>query len=485
MKSITRVVLPILLVIGVVFGITVLVNYSAEDAGPDGSSDSKGTGKTVEPPLKFFTLRAVSSTPESTPKHLWFWDPEVETNSPGHFEFWCHNRHSEPVSVRVPHTNCECAGVEMSVVPPDAYQDYLIASALAGSPLCAAPSPMAVLAHLGLDRRLNWVPLNKKHEIQDQTIPAADAKSGPQFALIKLAWTGGANSGRKGITAELYASLGKAVPSHTQLGVETNVVPSFSVVRRDGPNSWSATREVTVGELRENGVSKHTVYLASNTRSFLLLSLDLDPSDPCVTWTEPVPVSDQELLSARQFSAGEDQPLRRVKCMYKTEVTVREKTEVEVSGRKAVRQLDLGPFDRKLRIAAANGGFWDIKVQGRVLGDVNFLSGGEGGRIDLGNSFPVDQDRSRDVVILAERPGLEFELVEDEIVPNFLKVKLIAQEPVNGQNQYRLRVTIPKNSLYGALPENSVVVLKTKDPTPRRLRLPVRGMTYDSGGPKL
>jgi hypothetical protein len=183
--------------------------------------------------------------------------------------------------------------------------------------------------------------------------------------------------------------------------------------------------------------------------------------------------------------AGEQKPMRKIKCMYRMEVTVRERTEGEAGGKKELRQLDLGRFDRKFTIAAANGGSWPFRVSGQVLGDVTFPSGAEGGRIELGTAFPADQDRSRDVTILADRPELELTLVQSETVPNYLKVKLDPLPAERGRHKYRLRVTVPKNTLYGALPENSVIVLKTNGPNPRRLRLPVKGMTFDSGKPRL
>ena len=105
--------------------------------------------------------------------------------------------------------------------------------------------------------------------------------------------------------------------------------------------------------------------------------------------------------------------------------------------------------------------------------------------MDLGRSFPADQDRSHDVVLLADSPGLDLSLAAAETTPNYLKVKLDRLDPIDGRNQWRLRVTLPKGSLFGALPENSGVVLTTTGPNPRRLRIPVRGMTYDSGGPRI
>src|SRR5262245_7867472 len=299
MKSILRVALPIILVAGMVFGITFIRSYSTDDQGPNGPQ-AKDAGKSAEQALKFFTLRAVATTPEATPKHLRYWESEIEVNAAGHYEFLCQNRHPRPVTVRVPATNCQCAGAELAVIPPDAYRDYLITSALANGPLFPAPTPLAILAHVNFDRRLNWVPLMHKDDRHEQTVPAADPNTGPQFALVKLAWTGKGEPGPKGISAEVYASLGDATPSHTQLGVESNVVPAFDVLRREGA-AWASSRDVATGDLLENGVYKQIVYFASATRPVLVLSLENEVDDPCITWTEPIPATDAELTHLHEF----------------------------------------------------------------------------------------------------------------------------------------------------------------------------------------
>jgi hypothetical protein len=47
-------------------------------------------------------------------------------------------------------------------------------------------------------------------------------------------------------------------------------------------------------------------------------------------------------------------------------------------------------------------------------------------------------------------------------------------------------VTVPKGKLYGALPADSKIVLTTTDANPRRIRIPIRGMSADTGrGPDL
>jgi len=226
------------------------------------------------------------------------------------------------------------------------------------------------------------------------------------------------------------------------------------------------------------------VFLFSYTRRQLVYSVSADHPDPCVTWTEPAPASEDEVRALGEFMGREGKTVRP-KSVYKTVVTVRERVEVEADGKRQLRQLDLGVLERPLVITAVDGGTVRPILRGRVLGDVTFLDGAPDGRVDLGRAFPADQDRTQDVRLVAEAPGLDLTLAAAETTPNYLKVKLDRLEPIEGRNHWRLRVTVPKGSLFGALPEASGVILTTTGPNPRRLRIPVRGMTYDSGGPRI
>jgi hypothetical protein len=503
MKSFTRVGLPILLVVGLVFGITFIQQYSADPQLPtdptQGPNGKSGPGR--EQPLK------VRSSLAAIPKeelgrdgefripphllHLKYWDGTAEVGVPGYYAFWCENPNDRPVSIRVPSTNCQCAGADMAAVPPDAYREYLAVSALAGSPLCPVPAPAAALAHAGLARRLSWEELNAAgHHHADQTVPAA-TPADSQWALIRLRWKGKDAAGPRDISADLYAALpGVPVPSHYLLRADLNVVPAFEFFRRSGPYQWEPSRTLDFGDLTENAVVRQTIYVGSPTRRFMVLNATADTTDPCVTWTDPVPASPEEAGSLAAFSR--DQVLRKgegaliqMRSLYKVEVTVRERAERGSGGATEARELDLGLLERRLTITAANGGSLPVQLRGRVLGEVSILSGASDGRIDLGNSFPADQDQTKDVTLLADRPGLDLSLVEAETTPNYLKVTLEPRPPIDGRKQWRLRVTVPKGSLYGSLPAGSAVVLKTAGPNPRRFRVPVRGMTYDSGGPRL
>ncbi len=296
MKSLTRVGLPILLVAGVVFGITFIRMYSPEDEQSQGKGKGKETLVAREQVLKFYTTKAAVTTPASTPKHLWYWDSTIEVGSPGHFEFWCQNKHDQPVTIWVPATNCQCAGAELSVVPPDAYQEYAVTSVLSASPFCPGAGPIAALAHLQLNQRLTWLPLFKGDNRPEQTIPAANPSVGPQFAMVRMAWTGKGEPGPKGVSAEVYARIGDGIPSRDLLGVDMSVVASFEPTRRVG-SEWFPIREVAFGELRENGEVRHTIFLASFTRTHFLFNISTNRPTPCISWTEPVPATNEELES--------------------------------------------------------------------------------------------------------------------------------------------------------------------------------------------
>jgi hypothetical protein len=489
MNSVTKVGLPIVLVVGLVFGITFIRMYSTEDTPPV-DTPKEATGKTSsakELPVRFGLITAAAQVddPPAGSRSLKYWDPIIEVGVPGHFEFWCQSRHPEPVIVRISEVNCQCAGVEVAPVRDEDFREYAVVSALAGSPLGAASGPTAAIAHAILDRRLNWLPLLKDHEKTDQTIAPADPAAGTRMAIVRLGWEAKNEPGPKTVSATLVSRIGESAGTVTKLEAQTVIVPAFDLVRRDGPAAWVAAPDLPVGELRENGEVRRTVYLLSATRKTQIYSMSIDRPDPCISWTEAMPATPEEVQSLLNTIPKEG-AARRPKSVYKIEVTVHERVEAEVDGKKQLRQMDLGLIERRLTVAAVNGGSIPVALRGRVIGDVSFLSGTVDGRIDLGNSFPADQDWTKDVALLAERTGLDLTLDTTATTPSYLKVKLDALAPIDGRNHWRLRVTVPKGSVYSAIPEGSAIVLNTTGPNPRRLRIPIRGIAYDRGtGPKL
>jgi hypothetical protein len=496
MKSFTRIVLPILLVVGVVSGITIIQMNSGED--PVTEQNTPGgprKNSTMGQPLRFFTTTAAPpkgpvKDVDENKRHLIYWNDQLEVGAPGHYEFWCENRNEQPVTARVASVNCQCASVDYAVVPPDAQREYLVESALTGGPLGSGPA--AVLAHLNFRQKLEWRPLYvvDTGEKVEQTVPAATA-AGPQLAIVRLNWKGKGEVGTKTIGARVFAAIADGPSMGEELQANISVIPAFEVVARAGDGAWSTKRIFSVGSLRENGVVKITAYLASGTRQYLNYSVAPEEEHPCISFSDPVPATEEEIRSLVSFlssPSGEAPPsLRQVQSLYKTEITVRERVETDEGGKKAIKQLDLGTLDRKITAKAFDGGTWTLLLQGRVLGDITIVSGAETGHVELGNSLPANQTHTRDLLLLAERTGLDLTLDKNDIVPDYLRESRLEPLPAtpDGRKQWRLRVLLPKNSLFGVLPPTSVIILKTTGPTQRQFRIPVHGGTFQPGGPGL
>ena len=114
--------LPILLVAGVVFGITFIQMYSPDEDRPDtGGGQPKGGPQGL--PLKFGVVRVAAPREERNDQgpvplashllHLKYWNSDLEVGAPGHYDFWCQNRHDQPVTVRILPSGLEPAMVQI------------------------------------------------------------------------------------------------------------------------------------------------------------------------------------------------------------------------------------------------------------------------------------------------------------------------------------------------------------------------------------
>ncbi|WP_020475480.1 hypothetical protein [Zavarzinella formosa] len=487
MNSFTRIGLPILLVVVAVFLITVATRYTSDpeeqNLPTDSSAETKPGGPKAlrEPPLKFYTTQAAVTNRDAAPKHMKYWVPEVEIDQPGYFVYWASNKHPQPVVLRAVAANCQCASVEYANMPPDALRDYATASAIANCPLIGSPMPFnGALAQAIFAGKLNWKLLYNKDGKEDGEVPAA-GPAGPQMVGVRMNWSGKAE-GPRTISTQLLCNVPDVIPFGTTLEASIMGVPSYSLLTRSG-DSWAPAGELQMGEIRDNGQSKQQFFVVSANRLYLALSASLEGEpNPCITISPPIPATPEEISSLLSFAPKGEQMMPRVSSMYKFEVTVQEKANPEEGSKKEPRQMDLGVIDRRIRIE--NSGVTEhrsLMIRGRTLGDISILAGADSGRINMGNGFSVDQDIRKDVTLIAERADLDISLVTKETMPNYLKIKLEPQNDLGGRKNWRLSVVVPKGSLYGSLPANSVIVLKTNEAVPRRIRLPVQGSSYDSG----
>jgi hypothetical protein len=489
MNSFLRVGLPILVVVGFVFGITFVRFYHPpEETDPGSSGGERPLGVATESALKFHNFRASAPNPAVLAKpegarflHLKHWDPQLEVGSSAAYAFWAENKHDQPVRLRAFGVGCQCTGLSAAVVPPDVYREYVQASALAGSPLCPAPSPVAALAQAALLGKLEFTPLLKDGHGESISIPPADPKTGPQQVIVQMLWTGKDPVGPKtNINATLFAGLPGLPETKAELFADAVVVQSFELARRDGPE-WTPLAEVKVGELKRNAVARQSFYCFTTSRPTLVLSAGVEPPDPCITVSAPIPATPEEVQAFEAFTGTKASVPRVVKAMYRFDVTVRERLETETDGKRETRYLDLGPLERRLVVKAVEAGTSTVALRGLTVGEVSVLQGMSDGRIDLGNSFSAAQDRTVDVILAGEKPDADLTLVTAETSTKTLRVDLTPLGTVGGKKQWRLRVTVPKGTLFSAVPDGTAVVLTTGGQNPRKLRIPVRGAAYDSG----
>lgn len=491
MNSFTRIGLPILLVAGVVFAITFATRYTTEPdenlPGMPGKNGAQGkdAAKPKELPLKFYTTQVGGPITANT-THLKYWSNEVEVEQQGGYGFWVSNKHPQPVQLQATDASCTCTNVEVANVPNDAMTELTLLSAIGNSPLLGMPIPaISAFGHVKLSNQLDWQVMFTKEQKKSVDINAAQ-DSKPQLAIIKMKWNGKAPEGPKNLNVSLISNLPDGSLHATRLEASILVVPSYALLVRNG-TKWDFANELNFGELGENSNATREVFAVSSKRLYLPLISNLEgESTPCITISNGVPATSEEINSLLNYTVDGNRFMSSISTMTKYTISVKERVLADSTDNKSLKQLDLGVVDRRVRFTGENGNDnRSIFVRGRVMGDIRILAGSANGKVDMGTGFSIDQDQQRVLTIIAERDGLDVSLLENEVVPNYLKVKLEPQKPIDGRKTWRLTVTIPKGTLFGALPINSVIMLKTNDATPRRLRLPVVGSAYDSGTPRI
>jgi hypothetical protein len=502
MKSLTHVVLPIALVVGAIFGITFITSYTSPPKQEE--KPLVGPGTSSEPPLRFFTLEGKPGTPFELSKMLKspsdpdaearptgfgeianlyrraMYQPDIEIGETGHHDFWFRNSHPQAVRIALQGKSCQCAGARLGIVPPAAWQQYLERMGAMGG-LTALPSsaPLFALACADLQQKIAWQELVARDVPDDQrpVIAAADDRTGPQLGIVRVTWEGKAE-GPKTITAEVYAHLPNAAGSVDRLDVQTNVVPSVRI--------WPpGAADMQFGDLLAYTSSAREFILWSSTRRALDLSLGLAKSEnePCLVWTEPQPLSDVELADLSRELSRQANFALRARCAYKVKVTLHERREIEHNGMKEVRQMDVGPMAKVLVVSAGTKNEINIALRAAIRGEVRIIGGAEDqDRIDLGRPFQSNQEKIKEVRVVSDRPDLDLELAPDATMPAYLEATLTPRM-ADGRREWTLRVRVPPDKLFGALPADSAIVLQAKDTSKRRIRIPVVGKTFDSGSP--
>ena len=474
LKSLSRVALPVVAVAGIIFVVTYLSVFSGGNSDEPEAPKDRPVKDADKLPLKFFTT-AASHGPDSG----WtvrLWDPTVERGLSGHFEFPFVNATDKAVTVSVPAVSCSaCVTTELGVVPPDALRDFLAASAAAGF---AGPTPgllAGVAAAQQLAGRIAWQPLTNKEGRHSAAVPPADPAA-PNLGLLRMSWLTKPEHPRNHfVTAAVVAQAEGGKPYQTELRADMLIVEGFHCTGPDGRDP-----DLDFPPLGPNDKRTRSAFCWSFTRTALaptarFMSPYEDDPNVRAAFAEPTAAE----MAALKKSLGKP-PL----CAYRLDVTAAERVAVEEGGKPAVRQMDLGPFSRTLRIDAGAAGTAGFKVGGVVEGDIRVTGASGDGKVDIGSGFPSNEERWTKVpaLVVSDRPGLELALADPaEFHPKYLKAEL---KKVDGADEWKLRVGVKANAPFGSLPLDAVVVvtIRSKDAPVRRIRIPVKGNSFDASG---
>jgi len=467
MKTFKQVFVPIAVVVALVFGVTFLSSYSTSSRrGIETSPEQTSTTYLNEIPLRF---GATVANRDPSYYYLKNFQNEYEIDQAGAFDFWFQNRNSVAATLRLHSLSCQCQSMEGAIVPVETSTRYLQQSAVSGWVNAIATGGPDLLAMTGLlamtlsKKDMKFTDL--KPEQDGIEVPGVEPGKGPQLGFVRLHWKGKAPLGPKRLVAQMMMQLPKANGRPFTLEANTIVLPSIRI--------WPTTLDFD--ELSTGSSRTREFVCVSNTRTAdsVVLKITDPKAHPCITIGTPTPILGEDLTKLEASLGKQWSENMNLKSAWKVSVTVHERLQNQ--------QLDLGPIDRFLNISTGDETDMTMPIRGIVRGDVRIAGGLEDkDLIDMGQGFPSERGRSKEVRLISDRPMIELELLKTETLPGYLEVTLSEPRKIDGGTEWKLQVRVPEKKLYGKLSPEAGVTLQTKDSPPRKIRIPVRGQTFDT-----
>jgi hypothetical protein len=441
MKSIIQIVLFLAVVVGGVFGVTFLTQYT--------HSDSKTAAGPTPTPVPKALLKCREKTPE--------WDQvlsipgykslEIEKGSKGHYDFLVSNVTDQPVKiVREPAANCTCTNLNVFFgIVPDA--DGAKLTALKSLPV--GPQLEPYLAGV------QWKPLDAEAASgpsAPRSLPGSPPAQ-PRYAVVRFDWEA-VHEKMTTIKVNIVARQGAAA----------DYLP-FEVPITVRPPVLASTELLTMGDINPGEKKEELLVIWSPTRDHFDATAQLVTADPCILVSPPRPLTPEQLqaLPAILLQNG-GSTVCRTKCGYEIKVTAHE--------RLGDNQLELGPFARRVIINRGTDAELSLTVAGTVRGPIEVGSKADRDRIDF-RVFRSDLGAEKSVEIKSSVPGLALSI--DRITPESIKAELTPSTSAFGGHSWKLTVVAPPDSQAGPLPADSAIYLKTNSTPPRRVRIPITG----------
>jgi len=469
MKQTLRIVVPIVVLMGVIFGVTFFAQYSPQ-------KDEEQV--TTEPPLRFGSSArrwdpySSSLQDQSFPG---FYEVQADVSGPkkNAAAFWFENRNTKPVTIQLKGVSCgACSGGRVATIPTEVTRELLQLSAVSCLPQgLFSGFPLSIAGEAGniSPERLNWEGYDfKDNHKASYKVPAAADTDGwsPTWGILELQFSVG-----KVETKTLGAEFALQVDGTKQVGSAR-----FDIMF-EGVNPFELSqREIAVGEITDSSDSKkYEILVYSATRGpnaangdLPMPSVRIDTTPgvteavPFVTADKPVRVSQAELAKFKAtLEAKLGRPVR-VEAVYRLNITVTPKV--------GEHRIDIGTLERDVWMSIPDSKEAQaVRVRGTVRGGVWLDDQRE---IDMG-TYKNRDGFTQKYKLITENKDAVVEIVAGGEKPEFLKASVEKLPPGADRGAYELKVTVPKESESGRWSGEVVLVLKGANP--QRIRIPVKG----------
>jgi hypothetical protein len=284
--------------------------------------------------------------------------------------------------------------------------------------------------------------------------------------VVRLGWKGrGTNTeqvGPRRLTAVVLAGRRGQVPAEVEFSMPLMVVPPFFVLPDSG--------HLDAGTLTAGGSSQLECLVWSPTRAAFDLVAEETTNDPCFKFTVSEPLPASELVPERLGLATRTPVVRGAR-----------RVKIIISEQSGENRLPLGPIQRRVRLKLTGAGHdppdpLNLTVGGWVRGEVQVGTAADKDQVDLGD-FYSNLPATRTIQIKAKRPDVKLSHdPKQSSLPDGVEVSLKPGPAEDGKPTWHLTVSVPPNTLSGALPPRSVVVLTIDGQPPRQVRVPVVGI---------
>ena len=454
MRFRTQIILAIIVLVGMVAGITFVSQYQT----------TKLPGPTV--------IKEPSSQPAVTlsfPVKIVEWDPptaaDFELGFPGHYDFWFENKNAVAVDLGLMHQSCKCSTVTACALTPAEADDFrrgLLEEGVGESGFAHGGArtllPSLFLSQQAMPQKQKLVPRWQKLEPQmaNMMAPTTSLTVPPHAkGILRLTWDGKKNQlGSERLTLSLWTQ------AHDRSSGRDTPHLEVPVVFHNPVELAPAAQAMDSLNYRESRTVEFICWSAARA-SFTLQARPEIP-DPCFECSVTPLGTDECVLLAEKHKS-------RILAGYRVKVTAHESVNDH--------QLDLGPFSRNIVLTTdASPDRALAVVTGNVRGEITVGAEEDNGKVKL-ESFPARSGTAREVFILAQQ-AVQLKSGNIKVEPSSLDYVKVSLKG-DGDGRWLLFVKVQPGCPPGKLPADAAAVVTIhNNSSSRQIRIPITGRAY-------